>query len=83
MIHDIHNWEKLPFPKSLTPLSPRDNNGRFVPKKCPVCGGTLEYEGHGVWACDGLVDPETTDKELECCPFDHFDGEIYFERKFY
>lgn len=65
-----------------THSAPRDASGRFVPKECPVCGGTLEYEGHGVWACDGLVDPEDPSKELECCPFDHFDGEIYRERKF-
>lgn len=55
---------------------PRDDKGRFIPRECPHCGcGKLEYEGHGVWACDGLVDPEDDRKELECCPFDHFDGE--------
>ena len=59
---------------------PYDDRGRFVPLDCPnpACGsGRLVYEGHGVWECDGLVDPGSTDKELEVCTFDHFDGEPY------
>ena len=43
---------------------PRDENGRFVPLACPVptCGGTLRYQGHRSWECDGLVDPENPNR---------------------
>lgn len=61
-------------------MRPRDHNGRFVPIDCPnpACGyGTLQYEGHGIWQCDGLADPGSVDKDLECCPFTHIDGEPY------
>lgn len=58
---------------------PRDENGRFVPLACPVptCDGTLRYQGHRSWECDGLVDPENTNRELQACTFDHLDGHHY------
>lgn len=59
---------------------PYDNHGQFVPLECPraQCGaGHLVHEGDGVWACDGLADPENDDKELECCSHMHIDGKPY------
>lgn len=59
---------------------PYDERGRFVPLTCPnpdCTPGKLIYEGHGVWMCDGLVDPRDPMKKLDVCPFDHFDGERY------
>jgi hypothetical protein len=59
---------------------PYDNNGRFVPLDCrnPDCGcGRLQLadEAHGIWECDGLADPGSSDKELEVCTYSHFDGD--------
>lgn len=58
---------------------PRDNRGHFVPLSCPYfgCSGRLVYEGRGIWRCDGLIDPEDENKELEACGFFHVDGEFY------
>ena len=61
-------------------LRPYDDQGRFVPLACrnPECTGTLVYQGHGSWECDGLVDPNDPSKELECYSgWDHQDGEYY------
>lgn len=59
-------------------LQPRDDKGHFIPLECPHCGnGILEYDGGSLWLCNGLADPGTTDKELEACPFWHWDGEVY------
>ena len=58
-------------------IAPRDENGRFVSRGCPLleCGyGTLQYEGNGFWACDGLADPGDG-SELIVCPHYHIDGE--------
>lgn len=59
---------------------PYDDNGRFVPLACQDqnCGGgklVLEDPEHGVWECDGMVDPNDPSKELEVCTYSHFDGE--------
>ncbi len=54
---------------------PYDNRGRKVSRECPQCGcGKLRFEGHGIWRCDGLMDPEDDAKELEACDFTHEDG---------
>lgn len=56
--------------------APQDDKGRFIPVKCELCGGgTLRYQGSGFWSCDGLLDPEDPNKELEACPAFHYDGE--------
>jgi hypothetical protein len=56
--------------------APRDNHGRFLPTACDLCGcGNLRHQGEGHWQCDGLLDPEDPNKELEACPAYHFDGE--------
>lgn len=60
---------------------PFDDRGRFVPVACPrpTCGaGTLRYEGNGVWACDGLEDPNDDRKELDVCHHIHIDGEPFY-----
>lgn len=57
---------------------PRDERGRFVPTTCPLpdcTPGHLKYEGGGHWRCDGLLDPNDPNKELEACWFFHIDGE--------
>lgn len=59
---------------------PYDNRGRFVPLECanPACGyGKLQLEDPkaGIWECDGLADPSSTDKELEPCTYSHFNGD--------
>jgi hypothetical protein len=55
---------------------PRDNHGRFVPTACELCGdGSLKHQGSGHWTCDGLIDPEDPNKELQACPGHHFDGD--------
>jgi hypothetical protein len=57
---------------------PRDDKGHFVPLACPRCGdGILQYDGGSLFLCNGLIDPGSTDKELEACPFWHWDGEAY------
>lgn len=54
---------------------PRDAIGRAISKDCPKCGyGKLEYAGNGFWTCNGLMDPENPQKELEACDFVHEDG---------
>jgi hypothetical protein len=54
---------------------PRDDKGRFIPTLCNQCGdGHLRHQGDRLWACDGLLDPEDPNKELEACPAYHFDG---------
>jgi hypothetical protein len=58
--------------------SPRDDKGRFVSRECPRLncgGGQLQYEGDGIWSCDGLAAPERDDQELECCDYSHIDGD--------
>jgi len=58
-----------------TPVGPRDAKGRLVSRECPRCGnGTLQFEGLGVWRCDGLSDPESSEKPLEACTYSHEDG---------
>ena len=58
---------------------PYDENGRKVTRNCPNpdCSGTLQYVGNGTWECDGLVDPNDPDKELDACAFSHQDGDPY------
>lgn len=63
---------------------PYDDKGHFVSRECPNpdCDGTLQYEVDpltkvGIWRCDGLVDPNDPNKELEACDFSHTDGEPY------
>ena len=61
----------------LAKLAPRDERGRFVSRDCPLpeCGyGTLQHEGDGFWACDGLADPGNGGELIEC-PHSHWDGE--------
>lgn len=55
----------------------RDDRGRFVPLTCPRpnCDGKLHYEGNGVWHCDGLVDPENPQNELQACNYVRYQGE--------
>jgi hypothetical protein len=58
------------------PIFPRDSKGRAVRRDCSDCGnGTLQYEGDGIWRCDGLADPGHDDKPLIACPRIHIDGE--------
>lgn len=56
---------------------PYDWKGRFIPLACPVpsCGGRLLHEGDGIWECDGLIDPDDPNKELEVCTYSHRDGD--------
>lgn len=57
------------------PVAPHDQLGRFLDKKCPVCGnGTLKYQGNGHWRCDGLDDPNDSEKSLIACENTHEDG---------
>lgn len=61
---------------------PYDDHGRFVPLDCPNrgCDGKIHFEGDrdfSIWQCHGLVDPGTTDKELQPCEFSHIDGDPY------
>lgn len=59
----------------LAPIGPREPDGKFVSKSCPVCGnGTLVYEGLGIWRCDGLADPEDENKPLVACEYTHADA---------
>lgn len=59
---------------------PRDDKGHYVPLTCPVCdAGTLRHQGGHDWACDGLLDPNDPNKELEACWFTHTDGQPYHE----
>lgn len=56
---------------------PRLKNGRFAPRDCPECQcGTLQYQEPGFWECDGLVDPENNQAELEPCHYGILDGEF-------
>lgn len=56
--------------------APRDHLGHFVPRDCPICGcGRLQYEGHGVWRCDGLADPGHDNLPLVACEYTWEDGE--------
>lgn len=65
--------------KASTERRPRDDHGHFVPLECPVsgCDGKLVHEGDGIWQCNGLVDPDDENKQLEACRYAHFDGERY------
>lgn len=69
---------------------PYDDRGRRVSKACPNpdCDGTLQPEsvrdlqsgkliGKTLWRCNGLVDPNDPDKELQACEFSHMDGDPY------
>jgi hypothetical protein len=58
---------------------PYDERGKKVSRACPNpdCYGTLQDMGNGNWECDGLVDPNDPNKELEACTFTHQDGEPY------
>lgn len=63
------------------PKFPRDDKGKAVPTKCPICdNGTLRFDGHGIcggpalWRCDGLTDPPSCNQELQACGFTHEDG---------
>ena len=58
---------------------PYDEQGRKVSRDCPNpdCCGTLQDIGNAIWECDGLVDPNDPNKELEACAFTHQDGEPY------
>ena len=48
--------------------NPRDDQGRFIPLACddPDCDGRLMREQDG-WRCNGLVDPNNPNKELQAC----------------
>jgi hypothetical protein len=56
----------------------RLKDGRFISRACPVptCCGTLQQEGRN-WVCDGLRDPDRSDKPLEACDYTIYDGEVY------
>lgn len=59
---------------------PRDHKGRFVSAQCPrheCSAGVLQYEGDGIWGCDGLADPGNSALELQACRFSHIDGTEY------
>lgn len=60
---------------------PRDDKGRFVPIDCPDvdCDGRLQHVGDGRYECDGLVDPDDPNSELQACGFSHHDGEPHNE----
>lgn len=59
-----------------TQRRPYDDKGRFVPLACALCAcGQLRHQGQGFWSCDGLLDPQASDKKLEPCPACHQDGE--------
>lgn len=54
---------------------PYNERGQRVSKDCPACGcGKLQYEGHGIWRCDGLADPGRDHLPLEACTHGHEDG---------
>ena len=57
--------------------APYDLRGQFVPRQCPVdgCDGTLRPDGPNHWACDGLLDPNDENKELQPCRYSHHNGE--------
>lgn len=48
---------------------PRNSEGQFVSPKCDVCGcGDLVPSGEpGVFECNGLIDPENENVELQPC----------------
>lgn len=58
---------------------PYNEKGHKVTRSCPNpdCSGTLQNMGNGSWECDGLVDPNDPNQELEACAFSHQDGEPY------
>lgn len=59
---------------------PRDDKGHFVPVACPLpeCGnGDLEYQGNGVWQCNGLADPGSSAMPLVECRHTHIDGDPF------
>jgi hypothetical protein len=59
---------------------PHDDKGKYVSLACPMLncgGGTLRFEGDGLWRCDGLAEPDRADQDLYACPFTHRDGEAY------
>jgi len=65
------------MPKQDKPLDtesirlPRGIDGRFISRKCPICKNgilQLEYDRWGnYWMCDGLLDPENVNKQLQPC----------------
>jgi hypothetical protein len=72
------NWETAPDARRRSIHGPYDDRGRKVPRDCPRCGyGKLQYEGHGIWRCDGLDDPGHDDQPLVECEFTHEDGKEY------
>lgn len=62
--------------------TPRDNKSHFIPLYCPnpLCGGRLQHNrmyDQEIWTCDGLVDPEDVNKELQPCEVSHVPGSPY------
>ena len=60
-------------------MHPQDNKGQFIPLACPNrnCGGFLRQDDKHTWRCNGLVDPGTTDEELQPCDFVHTNYDSY------
>lgn len=54
-------------------------NGRFISNRCAAdnCEGLLQQVAPTRWECDGLVDPENSQQELQCCHVDVVDGELF------
>lgn len=72
--------------RNAEPKRPIDSHGRFVSRRCPECGdGTLQLERadsaiYGTsfdWACDGLVDPENPNVELQACSYQFRHGDKF------
>lgn len=57
----------------------RDSRGQFIKKECPECGDQLVMECHAdgaiTWRCDGLIDPEDENKELQACKYETWSGD--------
>jgi hypothetical protein len=49
--------------------NPRNHKGQYVSNKCknPLCSGKLVQVTPTLWECDGLVDPDDPNKELQAC----------------
>lgn len=69
----------MPHNSRVSSEGPRNEKGQYVTLTCPDinCSGQLVYGGDGKWYCDGLVDPNHPDKELEACGFAHWNGDKY------